>query len=324
MDRGFFRSREFLVASLVGLLVVGGWAAALSYQAWQGPSLDRTSCDTEAFPGAAITPQVEESTTPAGLSTAQLEQRYVLPLGALQGGRADLCSEVGDLTITASPDDQIHLTVFTRATGPQADALLREARVEVAFTQENGLLHLASRQRQGLDAWGFMAFVSHGLEVEMVLQVPAAAGFNLSTRTDVGDVTLSDVTLGHLLVRTDVGDVTTRNVSLLGPTDVVTDVGTVSLDYPQVTGAIGVTTDVGEVRLLLPRDDRFGYHATLRTDVGSTTADLGPTSVHREEEDGASHRLEVRTANWESAPTKVPIVVVTDVGDITLATRNPT
>lgn len=190
-------------------------------------------------------------------------------------------NEVGDVELTGTDGEEVSITAELR-TRRSERAL---DRIDVQTVVENGVLNVAAQVDSG--------FVFSGsTSVDFRIDVPTGQSPTVAVdriRTDVGDVTLSNVS-GDARVTTGTGDVEVDGLS--GFFSAVTDVGDVT--GRGLLGLDGVRTDVGDVDVECRemRDD-----VTVRTDVGDVTIRFPATT--NAELDASTNVGEVRTRDLQ-------------------------
>jgi hypothetical protein len=140
-----------------------------------------------------------------------------------------------------------------------SEYLVREPKVERSV--EDGVLTLKS------DCGGLFLL---DCTTDFRLEVPA--GVDVQVRTDVGDVTSSELASSDVRVKTDVGDVDLALTTVPDRLETFTDVGDIELGLPDGVYAVDTDTDVGEIDVAsVVQDDRAPRSVTAKTDVGDVT-----------------------------------------------------
>jgi DUF4097 and DUF4098 domain-containing protein YvlB len=102
------------------------------------------------------------------------------------------------------------------------------------------------------------------------IEVPS--GVAVQVRTDVGNVTSTDLASSDVRVKTDVGDVDVALTAAPDRLEALTDVGDVELRLPDAAYDTETDTDVGEIDVNgVVQDDRAPRSVTAKTDVGDIT-----------------------------------------------------
>lgn len=319
MDRGFFRSKEFIITScIVAVLLVGALAVG-SGVVGDETVRQRRGCSVDLPAGADLAAVREDSRPQIRDGRAERVVAYTLA-DAPEGGTGTLalCTSVGHLVVSPSADGVSRLVFTITNIGPAGADAVERAEVEAAFRNDGGRLGIAAWVDRSTTVESTF-FGGQSTVVRVELEVPAERTYRVDAHTDVGDVTLSSLSLSRLVARTDVGDIEGEALRLSGALDAATDVGDVELAFTSLeTAHWAVSTDVGHVELVLPGSRDTGYEVSARSDVGHVELELGSTEHYQEQEDGPSERVEARTTGFAERPARITIDARTDVGSITI------
>lgn len=318
MDKGFFRSREFVVAALVaGVLVLGGAYARTAYDgeiaSW------RKGCSVRLPAGAALAAEPTDGGVEQHGRLARRVVTYELNASHLAGGAAEACTAVGALAVTRSSDDRARVVFTIETDGARSAEAVAGTRVAAVFSASAGGLHLAAwaDNRPEMSSW----FGDRSGIVDVRVELPDSGRYEIDVATGVGEALVEDLRVGNLTAALDVGDLVVRDVDLAGDLSTAVDVGDTRLELDNVrTGSLEVVSDVGDVQVTLPSRADVGYQLTARTDVGSLTVDVANLTGDRDE-DGPSESFSGRSDGFAGRPVKVKVDVVADVGDIRIQSQ---
>lgn len=141
----------------------------------------------------------------------------------------------------------------------KSEYLLHEPKVE--RTVENGVLTIKS------DCGGLFL-----LDCTTDYRIEVPEGVRVDVKTDVGDVTVSELASSDVRVRTDVGDIDLDLTAAPDRLETSTDVGDIDIELPDAVYAVEADTDVGDIDVTsLVQDDRAPRSITATTDVGDVT-----------------------------------------------------
>ena len=142
-----------------------------------------------------------------------------------------------------------------------SEYLIREPKVE--RTVENGVLTIKS------DCGGLFL-----LDCTTDYRVEVPAGVLVHVKTDVGNVTATDLEASDVRVSTDVGNIELDLTEAPDHLETHTDVGNIELALPDAAYAVDADTDVGDIDVTsIVQDDRAPRTITATTDVGDVTVE---------------------------------------------------
>ena len=232
----------------------------------------------------------------AGCTFQTKERALELHEGALDSEFTALKLDVDVAQITVTPGDGFHVEY----------GLCNEPEIETA-----GDGTLTIREKAEEHWWDDIHF-SQMIKPYLRVTVPEGTELGLVDVTvDVGDVEISQLTLGALHVDADVGDLKLQALTVQGAAALSADVGNMDCREMAVTGAltmeadtgdiafdgsaagVDADTDVGNVSLLLP-GAAADWAMTLETDAGDVTVD-GLDQGKRYQTNGGQYRLEAET-----------------------------
>ena len=315
MDRAFFSSKEFVIATVLfgGLLLVG---AVVGLSANGGVQLTgHVGCDVGSHGGTPLEPTRDEERRRGGQTRIVHE---IADAEGRAGGIVDVCTEVGTLTISPSADGNIHVVVTITNTHAGGEEAVDAIDVRTAYRVQGGQLAVSAWLPEGSSAtspwfWGG----SHSTSVNIEVEVPANGRYDVRASTDVGDVQVVSLRTGELDISTDVGDIEARSIDVGGTVHLTTDVGDIDLAIASIVStALFASTDVGDVRITAPGSSDIGYDLKLAADVGSIEVAIGETEHYDHREDGASEDVEGRSRGYTQRAVKVTAHLTTDVGHI--------
>lgn len=217
-------------------------------------------------------------------STDTTSSTYPQPITAL-----DVKVESGTVTLSPGPDNQT--TTLT--------AQSRWDKEQPTVTEQwNGttLTVLASCPGTGR------------CEVDLTITLPA--GTAVTTDTETGDATVSDLT-GPVSVSADTGEIRLSNLS--GRVTAETEVGSIK-GTALAAGQVTATTDTGDVNLGFAADPQ-SVSATVGTGDVTVTVPRSSTAYHVQADTDTGERR-VRVAQDDAASRT--IVAHTDTGDVTV------
>lgn len=317
VDKGFFRSQEFLVAAtIVGVLLVG----AVAFGAVAGDQLEivkKDGCREPTVEGTSITVPADGARTVFEGSRTTRVVTYELDTQGRQGGVLRVCDEVGHVSVSPSTDGHARVIFTIVNRHDQSGEAVHATIVDARFTDQG--------ERTGLAAWVVRNSASrtglfggeHTTSVSIDVEVPADGSWAIEVDNDVGDVTIAALQVSRLEVEVDVGDVDGRGLSMTGDVDVRVDVGDVDLSFSSVeTSTIHVETDVGDQDIRFPSAPDIGYDVEAASDVGNVRVEIGEADTTRHEERGPSEHVEARSTNYTSRAIQVRVQALADVGSI--------
>ena len=239
----------------------------------------------------------------AGCTVVEKKDALKLHEGVLDSEFTGLTLDVDVANITIEPGDAFRV----------AYSLGNEPQIETA---SDGTLTIRERAK---DHWWEGIHFTSASQPYVTITVPEGTVLNkIGITADVGDVKVSGLEVGALHADTDVGDLTLQDVTVQGPMDFSADVGNVDCRETTVAGAVQIEidtgdisfdgsaagldaeTDVGNVKLLLPGPAE-NWAAQLQTDVGDVTVD------------GLDQGRQYQTRGGQ-----YPLDAETDTGDITV------
>ncbi len=209
-------------------------------------------------------------------------------------GRPDrlaVTSDLGDVTVRTSADaSEVTVRLYDSSSGASAvgDGTAR-ARVTTGHGADGTTVDVSQPGSIGLGPWDDATD-----SLELTVPADLAATMDLSVGADVGDLAVTG-SYGSLAVHGSTGDVQLSGVATTGPLQVSSSIGDIRvlLDEGAAPQRIQVTADTGDVQVSVPGDTPYLVDAS---------ADLG----------------EVRVDPGLSSPGAAPIVVRSDLGDVTV------
>lgn len=308
IDTAFFRTKQFVIAAAIAILILGAAAATYTVNGLTAGWASSEGCHVE-MAGEPI------ATEPAVVVDADGRHRtvtYSFDAAGLDGGRLAACSRVGEILVEPSLDGRAHVELRIR--GESADAVAA-TEVRAVFSRLDGGLGVAAWHQVVGEEKGM--FGSRHVEITTLVRLPATGAFDVSLASEVGDLRVTDLLVGNLTLQSDVGDVRALDVDAQGDVSARSDVGDVILSLRSVqSGVLDAASDVGDIEVALPLRADVGYAVTAQSDVGETEVRIGETETHTSEEDGVGGRVEARSRDYDSKPTKVQVHASSDVGDV--------
>ncbi len=278
---GFFKSPEFLVSVLVGVLLGGGflYAPALA------PGLTTSvfaACDTP--PGQMLSADLDD----------QDEARRQLAYQTGPGDRLDVCIEVGNIQIMTHDHPEIQFDINVESNGNRATQ--RVESTELVLTRSGDTLHLAQTQTARTAWW----FGGSGTRLDVEIRVPNATTMAYQVRADVGDITARGLSgTEENLWRVDVGDL---------------DVEYTHLENSTLT----LRVDVGDTQLIVP--DGPAYHLDARAQVGDVVHRLPDMQLLESNTEPPGEHVVAQSDGFDEATTQVDLRIRVDVGGIQAST----
>lgn len=308
MDRNYFRSKQFAIATLLALLVLGGGAAALA-----GGVLGHS---TYTFPGCADrTPEGEPLAATRNMQTQGnlLTITYTLDIGDATAGEFNLCAGAGDLTVIPATGNSI--TLEARVTNP-TEADLAGTGVRAAFANDAGQVRVAAWEGPHTAKGSLIANMP---QTDLVLHLPDHLVYTGAGRTSLGDISVGAIRTANLTLQTSGGRVATTGLLAEGNVDARTSWGDVDLAFASVqTARIEARSSSGDVDVRLPARADIGYNATARSSAGDITIRIEDAEQYDRSSRGTT--MVVRSANYDARPTQVEVDVRTSSGDIRIRT----
>lgn len=308
LDTAFFTTKYFVISAVAAGLILGGAAGVYYVADSGGPTFINSACNTPALLGtklASIPTIVNES------GGDRRTETYTLNATAYAGGRLDLCASVGEVIVEPSTGPTVEL-VWVIHNG--TNAAVEKTQVMAEMRNVDGRLVIAAWQSTAGRTTGLLS--SESADARLTLRVPATGGYDVTVRTHIGDIHVSEVIADKLGLRTDVGDIVVRAVDLQGNATATTNVGKAIFSLASVqTGTIRLVTDVGDAEVELPQRADVGYDATAKTDVGEVTLRIGATEDAETHKDVPGGSAKARSQGFAGKPTQVIVSASADVGN---------
>lgn len=282
---GFLRSPEFLVSTLVGLLLGGGFL----FGPVLAPGLTTSvfaACDTPT--GEPVIAHLDD----------QDGARRELAYQTGPGDRLDLCIDVGDIRIVTHDHPNITFDIDVESSGTQAAQ--RVESTEFALTRSGDTIHLAQTQTARTAWW----FGGSGTRLDVEIRVPNA-------------------TVMAYQVRADVGDITARGLNGTGENHWRVDVGDLDVEYTHLENStLDLRVDVGDTQLIVPHGP--AYHLDAQADVGEVVHQLPDMELLESKTDPPGEHVIAQSHGYDEATTRVQLHLRADVGEIYTATPKAT
>ncbi len=299
------------IIKLMMIVLVSSTAFAGCFDSWSFSS--HSGCSTSTPSGTVIEANVTDSGVEMVKGRAHRVINHVVNASDTVGGGIDVCTAVGDITVTTS-DDEFARVTFVIDSDDADDA--RAARFEGVFTRQNDGLRIAAWQPasddEGGSSWG-----GRHTSASVFIALPETGPYALKIRTDVGDITLKDLIAGEIDTSTDVGDITFSRVHATKDVDARSDVGDLDLRFASAQSAgFSLRSDVGDIDVVLAARADTGYDVYAESDVGKVHVDIGPAESKSASSDPPGERVETRSTSFDDRPTKIRIDSRSDVGDI--------
>jgi hypothetical protein len=318
MDGSFFKSKEFAIAAVAALLILGSAAAVYTRAGGAGGTLTfhDADCPARSPGGEAVGVEPKSTTRTVGLNGVERVVTYEVPTTGSAGGRAWLCSTYGDVVVAPASDGVARVVFRIHSEGPRAREVVEGIGVEAGFARQGAQLLVAARQVTAA-RWNRFFSDNVGGSVNVELQVPAVGPFEIDGRTSYGDAAVGAVLAKELRLESSYGDVTADKPDLAGNVTLSTDYGDVSASFRSVaTATAKVSSSYGDVKVLLPKRADAGYDVDAETDFGSVSVDVGPTESYKSDEDHTGGRVQARTQGYAEKPTRVRVDAASDYGDV--------
>jgi len=224
------------------------------------------------------------------------------------------------------PGYRIDLTV--RAKGANdAEATENLNRLQVLFSGQSvdDTLKLSLGTQAPGNNWSLYA-------VQIDIKVPASPVIDLDIDTSNGEIALTDVTGGEIIIHTSNGRLTldrvhadtitgtTSNGRITGEVEAAsveftTSNGSMDLTIPAtVSGEYTLDTSNGSIDVELPRATTIGYRLDLRTSIGSVSVDLPNLGYTTND----ARRKVASTTGYDDKAVKVTITAETSIGSISI------
>ncbi|MCL6478906.1 MAG: DUF4097 family beta strand repeat-containing protein [Peptococcaceae bacterium] len=175
------------------------------------------------------------------------------PVALEKGARLEIENRLGDIEITASPDDRMHLSARIEGRGATRERARNIAEAERIHVDTGPVTRIYTGPESGFS--GDNVLVSMRLAVPAGLNITAnnklgrilvrkSSAETLSLETSVGRIEINDFT-GNVKAKSDLGEVSLKNIA--GNTEVETSVGKIEILDP--AGDVTATSRIGSIEL---------------------------------------------------------------------------
>lgn len=209
------------------------------------------------------------------------------PAGEFNGILLD--HEVGDIEITASPDDQIRVSAriynLNKITaGSNKEKVFEQANVTIQAegTQARILIHAKDNTKKNLWDWAKSKYKYNEFGVDYTIELPAdIASFKITN--NVGDIKLTGLT-GAFQLKNEVGNIDLVSAGVTGASKINVSTGSVDLDIESLESKedLDVNVAIGDIRAKLA--DSVDSSVAAKVGLGEVTSSL---SKSRMEKDGS-------------------------------------
>lgn len=209
------------------------------------------------------------------------------PAGGFNGILLD--HEVGDIEITASPDDQIHVSAriynLNKITaGNNKEKVFEQANVTIQDegTQARILVHAKDNTKKNLWDWAKSKYKYNEFGVDYTIELPTdITTFKITN--NVGDIKLTGLT-GAFQLKNEVGNIDLVSAGVTGASKINVSTGSVNLDIESLESKenLAVNVAIGDIHAKLA--DGVDSSVAAKVGLGEVTSSL---SKSRMEKDGS-------------------------------------
>jgi hypothetical protein len=168
--------------------------------------------------------------------------------------------------------------------------------------------------------------------VTIDIKAPAAPSLDLDLETSNGEITLTDVRGGEIIVHTSNGRLTldkvygatitgtTSNGRIIGEVEAAsvelsTSNGSIDITIPAtMSGSYALDTSNGSIDVDMPKNTATGYSVDLRTSIGSVSVDLPNLSYTTNE----ARRKVASTSGYDDKAVQVSVNAETSIGSVSI------